>query len=420
MSKPERVVIVGAGLAGMRAAERVRELGFTGETVILGSENSLPYHRPALSKQFLQGSIALRDLAITTYDDIGADWRLGTTVSRLDPDERVVHLSDGEQITYDGLVIATGVEARKLKGAGRRDRRVISLRRVADAVALREALVTSRGPVIVLGTGFTGCEIASTLRAMNREVIVLGRGDALMGKALGPEVGGQLTRVHLDHGVKVKLGVEITRWQSETDHVRVELSNGRIVAAAAIVAAIGSVPSVQWLAGSGLPVEDGVVCGPTCHVDGYDDIVAAGDVAQWQNLRFDTTSRRVEHWINATEMGRAAADSLLFGRHSAPPFMPIPRFWSEQHGLRIQGAGAPSLGTHRLTLWSSTNQEQSVTGYLRDGHMVGVVGMNCPASFLRIAEEELARPNWSLPAAAHAQLTAGRQAAYEDVPRITG
>jgi len=423
MSQRERVVIVGAGLAGLRAAERLRELDFGGEIVIVGSENSRPYHRPALSKQFLQGSLGVRDLTISTYDDVGATWRLGVTASQLDPRERVVYLADGEPLSYDGLVISTGVEPRRLNPGQGANRRVIGVRRVADTINLQDSIATNRGPVIVLGTGFTGCEVASTLRTMNRDVIILGRGRGLMSKALGPELGDRLARVHREHGVRLALGVEIDNWQPAGEHVRVELSTGRVVRAAAIVVAIGSVPSTKWLSGSGLPIDEGVVCGPTCHVEGFEDIVAAGDVAQWQNLRFDEVPRRIEHWINATEMGRAAADGLMFGRHAAPPFMPLPRFWSEQHGLRIQGAGIPSLGTDRLVLWRSRTGDQSVTGYLRDGQLVGVVGLNCPTSFLRIAEEELVHPDYAPMDAGSAlpRLTTGSGVRNEqDLRRVTG
>lgn len=397
MSRPERVVIAGAGPAGLRTAERLRELDFEGEIVLIGSETDRPYHRPALSKQFLQGALGRRRLTLETYGDLGAIWLLGTTVTGLDQKKRKVRIASGEEISFDGLVIATGVEARRLDTGLPRNRQVIAVRRVEDTLALQESLVASKRPVVVLGTGFTGCEIASTLCGMEREVVIVGRGDHLMGKALGPELGTQLTRLHRVNGVRVELGREITRWQRVGDDLHLELSDGRTIVAASLVVAIGSVPAIRWLDGSDIPVDEGVLCGPTCHVDDAEDIVAAGDVAQWQNLRYDAVPRRVEHWTNATEMGRAAADALYFGRHAAPPFMPIPRFWSEQHGIQIQGAGMPSLGTHRLTLWESYARDKSITGYLRGGQVVGVVGLNCPTEFLRMAEEELDRPYWAVP-----------------------
>lgn len=387
---------MGAGLAGVRAAERLRELEFGGEIVVVGAEHTRPYHRPSLSKQLLQGAIGVNDVKVTINDSLDVVWRLGETVTRLQPLERVVHLPGGEEIRYDGLVIATGVEPRRLSDGQHGHPRVTCVRRVSDTMTIRESIATSRGPVVVIGNGFTGCEIASTLRTMNCEVILVVRGRDLMGKVLGSELGSRLVDLHRAHGVDVALDTVVERWKLTEDAVKLTLSDGRTILAAAVVVAIGSKPNVDWLRDSGLPVKDGVLCGPTCHVEGFDDIVAAGDVAQWPNLRYDTVPRRLEHWINAMEMGRAAADSLMFGRSSAPPFMPLPRFWSIQHGVRIQAAGIPALGTDQVTLWESRGGSQSVTGYVRNGRTVGMVGVNCPSSFLLAVEEELVLPQREL------------------------
>ncbi|MFI6099662.1 NAD(P)/FAD-dependent oxidoreductase [Lentzea sp. NPDC051213] len=386
MSAGERVVIVGAGLAGLRAAERLRELNFDGEIVLIGSEEHKPYHRPALSKQFLQGAMTQADLEISTYDSLDVIWRLGTTVTHLQPRRRIVHLPGAEEMRYDGLIIATGVDPRRLSDGQHGHPRVVSMRRVSDSVALQRNLASNKGPVVVIGSGFTGCEIASTLVSLNREVILVVRGKTLMGKVLGPELAGEITELHRENGVELALGATVTKWALGGSSVGVRLSNGDAIAACCVVVAVGSVPSVTWLRGSGIPIRDGVVCGPTCHVEGVEDVVAAGDVAQWPNLRYDTEARRVEHWINATEMGRVAAQNLLAGRATAVPFMPIPRFWSEQHGSRIQAAGMPVLGTERRTLGADSGPGRSVTGYFRDGQLMGVAGLNSPSAFLHYAE----------------------------------
>ncbi|WP_370949403.1 NAD(P)/FAD-dependent oxidoreductase [Amycolatopsis sp. cg5] len=388
-----RIVIVGAGLAGMRAAERLREIGYTEEIVILGAETAMPYHRPALSKQFLTGQLAVPDLEIEPLDDLDAVWRLGTPVSQLDPKRRVLHLPGAEELAYDGLILATGVEARRAPDGHSGHPRVVSLRTIADAKRLQRALAGNRLPVVILGSGFTGCEIASSLRSMAREVTIIGRSKSLMANLLGPDLGRQLAELHEDHEVDLQLGVSIDDWDlSRPGSVGIKLSSGKQLDAACVVVAVGTVPTVSWLRDAGIELDDGVVCEATCHVAGVDDVVAAGDVARWPNLRFDERPRRTEHWTNAVEMGRAAAENLLAGRAAAAPFMPIPRFWSEQHGMRIQAAGVPALGTDRVALQPRSTGGRSVTGYVRGNRVMGIVGFNSSAAVVSYADELLERP----------------------------
>jgi NADPH-dependent 2,4-dienoyl-CoA reductase/sulfur reductase-like enzyme len=383
-----RIVIVGAGLAGLRAAERLRERDFDGEIVILGGEDEMPYHRPALSKEFLTGKQNTAALRIDPLSDLDAVWRLGTPVWRLDPGRHVLHLPGGEELGYDGLILATGVEARRVNGGQHGHPRVVAVRTLADGKRLQRALAGNRLPVVVLGSGFTGCEIASSLRHMSREVTLIGRSRSLMAGLLGPDLGRQLVELHEQHDVDLQLGTGIEEWGLGNSHsVTVRLGTGKVIEAACVVVAVGSVPSIAWLGGSGVPVDEGVLCDPTCHVRGFADIVAAGDVAQWPNLRFDPRARRIEHWTNAIEMGRAAAESLLAGRAAAQPFMPVPRFWSEQHGIRIQAAGIPALGPERVLLRPLTSGGRSVTGYLRDGELMGVVGFNSSSAVLAYADQ---------------------------------
>jgi NADPH-dependent 2,4-dienoyl-CoA reductase/sulfur reductase-like enzyme len=153
------------------------------------------------------------------------------------------------------------------------------------------------------------------------------------------------------------------------------------------VLAVGSVPAVNWLRGSGLILDDGIMCGPTCHAIGAQDIVVAGDAARWPNLRFDTAPRRVEHWLNAVEMGRAAAENLLAGPTDAKPYTPLPRFWSDQHGMRIQGAGTPALAKDTVLLTGPVSVSRRVTGYVTGGNLVGLIGWDTPPAMLKWTKE---------------------------------
>ncbi|MEV7043731.1 FAD/NAD(P)-binding oxidoreductase [Amycolatopsis sp. NPDC051061] len=410
-----RIVIVGAGLAGMCAAERLRELGFDGEIIIIGSESTMPVYRPALTKQFLTGELGLKEIVTAPTHDLEALWRLNTTASQLDPKRRVVHLPGGEELEYDGLVIASGVEARRLPGAMRAGSRVAVLRTIADSKRLKQALSSARDPIAVIGTGFIGCEAASSIRSLGQNVVLIGNSKLLMSNLLDAGHAQRLTELHRKHRVQLQLGTRVEKWATSGSQVHLRLSNGRQLDAAFVVAAAGSVPAVSWLRDSGAKLDNGVVCEPTCHVAGLDDVVAAGDVASWPNLRFGTEPRRVEHWTNAIEMGRAAAESLLTGRGSATPFMPVPRFWSEQHGLRIQAAGMPAVGKEREPIDPTTPGGHSLTGYYRDGELVGVIGFDNSTAVLNHAKTFVDKTPLAHPGA---QAPAGR--APDAAPGVAG
>lgn len=379
----ERIVVVGAGVAGLRAAERLRELGFAGDVVIVGAEPHRPYHRPAVSKQIVTDEWKPADAVLPAYRAIDAHWRLGTTVMRLDTGKRQLQLPSEERLGYDGLIIATGLAARRLPGAPRHHPRIHQLRTLRDALALRAGLAEDKGPVVVVGTGFTGCEMACSLRALRRTVTILGRSRILLAKGFGPELGARLTRLHHANGVRLVLGVGIAHWGLKQDAVAIHLSNGQILLAGHVVIAAGSVPCVGWLHGSGLVVDDGVLCEPTCHAVGARDIVAAGDVARWPNVRFDGQPRRIEHWLNAVEMGRAAAANLLAGRSAAKPFTPLPRFWTEQHGVRVQAAGMPELDARNARRLPAA-AESAITHYVRAGQLVGVAAVEAPGAIVEL------------------------------------
>ncbi|MEV1120758.1 FAD-dependent oxidoreductase [Actinosynnema sp. NPDC049800] len=387
MKNEERVVIAGGGLAGLRAGERLRELGFRGEIVIVSAERHLPYHRPALSKEAINGELVASDLRLTISRELNAVWRLGTAATHLEPDRRVVGLPGGEELGYDGLVIATGVEPRHLAGAPRQDPRIHVLRTVDDAIAIKQAINSTQGLVVVIGGGLIGCEMAASVKSMGRDVAIVSRSSTLLGSAVGKNIADTVTEAHRVRGVRMAMGVKIRHWVRQAGGVAIHLSDGQVFFAAVVVIAVGASPSTAWLRGSGLVLEDGVLCDPTCHVVGGSDIVAAGDVARWPNLRFGGQPRRVEHWLNAVEMGRAAAENLLAGRDNSRPFTPVPRFWTEQYGMRIQGSGLPAMGTDTTTLAGSQKDHRTITGFVNDGRLVGMVGLDAPTAMIKLSTE---------------------------------
>jgi NADPH-dependent 2,4-dienoyl-CoA reductase/sulfur reductase-like enzyme len=382
-ARRERIVIVGAGAAGVRAAERLRELNFAGELIIVSEERYRPYHRPALSKQLFTGSVRPKDITLPVHTELDAIWRYGTRASYLEPEEHILHLPGGEEIPYDGLVIATGLQARHLAGAPRHDPRVHVLRTVADAVGVQRVLARSKGGLAVIGGGFLACELASSARELGRDATIITREDGLLENVPGPGFSESVLALHESRGVDVVTNAVVHHWVRQSDGIALHLSTGQVVVAACVVLGVGAVPAVDWLRGSGLITDDGVMCEATCHAVGATDVVVAGDVARWPNVRFDSVPRRCEHWQNSIEMGRTAAENLLLGRGGARPYTPLPRFWSEQHGTRIQAAGFPALATETVPLTGSVRVAHRVTGYVLGGLLVGIVAWDSPRGMLR-------------------------------------
>ncbi|MEV4312768.1 FAD-dependent oxidoreductase [Actinocrispum sp. NPDC049592] len=386
MTELERIVIVGAGVAGLRAAERLRELDYDGEVVIIGDEPRWPYHRPLVSKDLLAGSDRPSDLTLQRHVETGARWRLGTRAERLDTQRKVVGLPGGEEIKYDGLIIATGVEPRHMKGVPRHSPRVHTLRTVDEAMALKKTIHDNDLPIVVLGTGYIGCDVAASSRKMGRDVTMVGRSRFPL-KALGNEVASAVDHLHRKHRVRMAMNTDIRNWVVSDDNIAMHTTDGQLLVAGAVVLAIGSIPSVDWARGSGLILEDGILCDAQLFAAGADNVVVAGDCGRWPNLRFSETPRRVEHWINAVEMGRAAAENLLVGREKATPFTPIPRVWSGQYGMRLQIAGVPALGKDVVHLEDGVPGTPGITGYVRDGKLVGVCGWDAPRKMIKWTEE---------------------------------
>jgi NADPH-dependent 2,4-dienoyl-CoA reductase/sulfur reductase-like enzyme len=328
------VVVVGASAAGLTAAETLRRDGFEGRLTVIGDEPHAPYDRPPLSKQVLRGEwererVALR--AQESLDALDVDWLLGTRAQRLDVGARTVELGDGTRVPFDGLVVATGVRPRRLPFGHDLDG-VHVLRGVDDAWELREAL-QERPPVVVVGAGFLGAEAAAVARELGCAVTIVDPLDAPMVRQLGAGMADRVARLHIDRGVDLRCGTGVVGFTEDDGRVTgVRLGDGTGIPARVVVVAIGSVPEVDWLRDSGLPVGDGLLCDEYC--EAAPGIVGAGDVASGIHPRFGRI--RVEHRMNATEQGMAAARTLLGHR---TPFAPIPYFWTDQYDSRIQVYG---------------------------------------------------------------------------------
>src|SRR3954452_16670089 len=245
----EQVVVVGASLAGLRAAEAVREQGHDGALVVVGEETHPPYTRPPLSKQLLAGAME-REKVDLRWREVDARWRLGVRADGLDPHRRRVVLAGGEQLPYDGLVVATGGRPRQWPRAGELPPGVFTLRHVEDALALREALRRG-GPLVVVGAGFIGCEVAATARSLGVEVVQCDIARTPMA-SLGPELGAACAALQLDHGVELVLGRGVERFEVDGAGrlARVVLANGAAVEAEVALVALGALPNVGWLGGS--------------------------------------------------------------------------------------------------------------------------------------------------------------------------
>lgn len=367
----EQVVVVGASAAGLSAVETLRQEGFAGRLMLIGEEPRLPYDRPPLSKQVLAGSWSPTRTSLRPdehYGDLDVDVRLGVRAAGLDVASQIVMLDDGETVGYDGLIVATGVEPRRL-AQGHDLSGVHVLRTVAEAQMLRADL-ESGTRLVVVGAGFLGCEVAAVGRARGLEVTLIDPLAAPMMRSLGAGVGSVVAQLHQDHGVDLRMGIGITRLLGRERVTGVELSDGVIVAADVVLVAVGSTPATGWLVGSGLPAEDGLLCDAMCRAG--PGIYAAGDVARWHNPRFGI-DMRVEHRTNATEQGMAAARNLLDAR---VPFAPIPFFWSDQYDAKIQAYGIFPPDAAPVLTRGDLDRRGFTMSYVRQGKIVGVVGWN--------------------------------------------
>jgi NADPH-dependent 2,4-dienoyl-CoA reductase/sulfur reductase-like enzyme len=378
----KRIVIVGASLAGVRAAETLRSAGYQDTITIIGEEPSMPYDRPPLSKKFLAGEweadrIMLRKAA--DFDALAVEWRLGERATALDVSKSTITVGAGEKLSYDGLIIATGGTVRRLPF--QRDMAgVHCLRTVADAVALRDELVEG-ARVIVIGAGFIGLEAAATASQRGAKVTVLEGLPAPLIRALGEQMGRAVGDVHVRHGVQVRCGARIEGIEGTDRVTGVRLDGGEIVPADVVVVGIGVAPATEWCDDSGLTIRDGIVCDENLCA-GPPTVFAAGDVARWPNRLFSDVEvdMRVEHWTNAAEQGAVAARNLVarINGDDLESYAAVPFFWSDQFDARVQCLGRPSSGAVVDVVAGDTQSGRWCAVYSVNDVVTAVLGVTMP------------------------------------------
>jgi NADPH-dependent 2,4-dienoyl-CoA reductase/sulfur reductase-like enzyme len=368
-------LIVGASLAGAKAAETLRSEGFGGRVILIGAETERPYERPPLSKGYLLGKDEKSVIYVHEegwYAEHDVDLRLGVTVTSVDPAGRTVTTTDGETVGYDRLLLATGASPRRLKipGAGREG--VLYLRTVGDSERLAAAFAGG-GRVVTIGAGWIGLETTAAAREAGCEVTVIEPEPTALYRALGSELGEMFADLHREHGVRFRFGESVSELRGPGADGRVSeviTSSGAAVPADIVVAGIGAVPNTGLAAEAGLEVDNGVVADAALRTTGP-GIYAAGDVASSYHPLLGRRVR-VEHWANALNSGPAAAKSML-GQDVA--YDPVPYFYSDQYDLGMEAAGLPEPGSYDQVLYRGDRPGREFIAFWLAGGAV-VAGMN--------------------------------------------
>jgi NADPH-dependent 2,4-dienoyl-CoA reductase/sulfur reductase-like enzyme len=391
----ERLVVVGASLAGLRAVEAARRAGFAGAVTLVGAEEHLPYDRPPLSKGFLDVGgpdrvEPFRPEAVLR-DELGVELVLGAPAEGLDTAAREVAFG-GRTVAYDALVIATGAAPRPFPDADHLAG-VHSLRTAQDAVAIRDALDTG-ARTVVIGAGFIGSEVASAGRKRGLPVTVVEAAPLPLTRSVGREVGMVCADLHRAAGTDLRLGVGVSGVESADGAVTgVRLETGEVLPADLVVLGIGVTPATAWLEGSEVPLHErdrGVVCDATL-ATGVPGVYAAGDVAHVPNPLFDGQLMRLEHWTNAAEQGAAAARHAL-DPASARPLSTVPYFWSDWYSHRIQFVGTPVADEVAVVVPA---EDGFVALYRRQDRLVGALTVDRPRDIMKLRRRVADRGAWS-------------------------
>lgn len=373
----KEVVVVGAGVAGTRAAETLRQEGYDGALTIVGAERHAPYHRPPLSKKFLTGKVHRAGVDLAPQFDMDARVLRGASALNLDLSSHTLRVRDDDQelaLPFDGLVIASGAVPREWPGGPVPDG-VLMLRTVEDCLAIRDRL-GSRPRVVVVGGGFIGAEVAASCRSMGLDVVLVEKSSSPLLSALGEQLAARWADLHRQHGVDLRVGVGVDGFVGNGRVEGVRLTDGSQVPADLVIVGLGVTPATDWLDGSGLRVDDGAICDARGTAEGSTadvPVVAAGDVARWWHPLYER-HLRTEHWDDAGRQGAAAARTLLAGPQGAEPHDEVPYFWSDQYDVKLQMLGVPTDYDSVEIVEGDPSSGEFVAAYGRGGHTIAVLG----------------------------------------------
>jgi NADPH-dependent 2,4-dienoyl-CoA reductase/sulfur reductase-like enzyme len=377
-----RIVIVGASLAGLRAAEALRDEGFSGQLTIIGDELDEPYDRPPLSKQVLEGWVRADHTRLARMRHVDAEWRRGVAASGLDRANRQVRLANGDLIPFDRLLIATGTRARQWPNPAEAALEgVYTLRTAEDAAQFQEALAAGPSRVLVIGAGFIGSEVASICRERGLAVTVAERGSAPLVGALGGVIGAIAADLQREHGVDLRCGVGVAALEGDASgRVRhAKLSDGTTIDADVVLASLGSIRNTEWLKSARLAAGFwGVGCDTGCRafdINGVvtDSIYVAGDIARFPHVLYDYQFVTLEHWDNAVLGAAVAAHNMVSLEPDRWPHLPLPTFWSGQFGVNIKSVGICSFGDEIVFTQGSVKNRRFAAAYGKRGRIVGAV-----------------------------------------------
>ncbi|HLV97993.1 MAG TPA: FAD-dependent oxidoreductase [Ktedonobacterales bacterium] len=380
------IVIVGASLAGLRAAETLRNEGFTGPLTLIGDEPYLPYDRPPLSKSVLTGWIPADHTQLPRRRTLAdAKWQLGVPATGLDLSARQVRLADGRTIEYDRLLIATGTRARPWPNQAEAALDgVFTLRGRDDAQKLRQRLAARPRRVLVIGGGFTGSEIASDCCELGLPVTVAERGAGPLVGALGGAIAEHAASMQRRHGVDLRCQVTVTALEGDKQGKlrRAHFSDGSSLDTDVAVVALGAIRNTEWLRDSGIAAGTfGVACDAGCrafHISAIvtDNVFVAGDVARFPHPLYHYQFLALEHWGNAVEQADVAAHNMVCAPAERRPHVTVPAFWSTQFGVNIKSVGVPSAADEVAITQGALEDDRFVATYGKDGRVVAAVAFN--------------------------------------------
>ena len=381
-----RIVIVGASLAGLRAAEALRAEGFTGPLTLIGDEPYLPYDRPPLSKAVLSGWIPAEHTQLPRLKTLAdVEWRLGVAATGLDLSAKQIRLADGQSVAFDRLLITTGTRARPWSNPAEAQLEgVFTLRGRDDAKLLQQRLAAHPGRVLVIGGGFTGSEIASVCSELGLPVTLTERGASPLVGALGGVIAERVARLQREAGVDLRCQVTVTSLEADAQGRlrRAHLSDGSTIVTEVAVVALGAIRNTEWLRDSGLAAGTfGVACDAGCRVIDInaivtDDVFVAGDVARFRHPLYHYQFLALEHWGNAVEQARIAAHNMVCAPPDRLPHVAVPTFWSSQFGVNIKSVGVPSAAEEVVITQGSLDEASFVAAYGKEGQLVAAVTFN--------------------------------------------